>query len=159
MAPKWPISAGLAGSPLFSYPAPRSRIRGLRGQVTIHRFPRGLGQTQTGQEIASYTSTAGAVGGAGVAIGASSGLIAASSAAIAVPVIGAAVALVALIAHFVGGGCGNACVDSAKAEQIYEVAADDILAVAKLGMIGQADAIAAMQALLQGGQQHMAQLQ
>jgi hypothetical protein len=69
---------------------------------------------------------------------------------------GAAVA--ALLTHFLGGGCGEPCIDAAKVEQIYEAAANNLMAVGKLGMISKTEAISGMQTLMQAGQQHEAQL-
>jgi hypothetical protein len=105
--------------------------------------------------------------GAGTKAGEVTGGVVSTSAAVlalapatgpAAPFVAAAGAIIALISSFIGGGCGNACVEAAQAEQIYEVAADDLLAVAKLGMLSQAEYQAAIQTILQGGQQHMAQL-
>ncbi|MGH9406777.1 MAG: hypothetical protein ACRD3D_13195 [Terriglobia bacterium] len=82
----------------------------------------------------------------------------ATVAATAIPIVGAVAALGVLLAMYIGGGCGNACIDSSKVEQIYEAAADNLYAVGQLGMITRDEAIAGMQALIQAGQQHEAQL-
>jgi hypothetical protein len=112
--------------------------------------------TPAATQVISGTGT---IASAGLAIGSSSGLIAATTATAAIPIVGAIVAIGALIASLIGGGCGNACIESAKAEQIYEVACEDIHAAAQMGMIGQSDYDAIIQAIVQGGQQHLAQLQ
>lgn len=161
LAPNRP-RAGLAG-PSF-HPASRTfprTVTGSKGLVIARRSPfnRGLGASEAGAETAQIAGGAGSIAGAATAVGSSAGLIAASTAAIAVPVIGAAVALVALIASFIGGGCGNACIESAEAEQIYEVACDDLQHVAQLGMLGQSDYETGINALIQGGQQHMQALE
>jgi hypothetical protein len=94
-----------------------------------------------------------------VAVAGATGALAAGTAALAATGIGAAVALVALLATFIGKGCGQACIESSQAEQIYEVAAEDLWAVAKLGMLSQSDFTQAIQILLQGGTQHMQSLE
>ena len=76
----------------------------------------------------------------------------------AAPFVAAAAAVIALFTAFFGGGCGQACIDGAKVEQIYEAAAENILAVGKLGMIGRSAVLSALQLLTQAGQQHEAQL-
>jgi len=73
-----------------------------------------------------------------------------------IPVVSIAVSLGLLIAHFIGHGCGAACVDAAKAEQIYELAADNLAAVFKLGMITLEQAVAGMVYFIGLGQQHEA---
>lgn len=71
----------------------------------------------------------------------------------------AGIALISLLIHFIGGGCGQACIESAEGEQIYEVAADNMWAVANgLGMISQADYASYIQAILAAGTAHMQQL-
>ncbi len=99
--------------------------------------------------------------GAGSAVGEKAGgaiLAAAAATGPAAPFVAAVGALVSLISSFVGGGCGQACVASAQAEQIYEYAGQCLDAVANAGMLGQSDLLAGLNALLQGGQQHMQQL-
>jgi hypothetical protein len=80
----------------------------------------------------------------------------ASEAALAVTVIGAAVALGLILVHYLGHGCGSPCTDAARAEQIYEAAADNLLAVYRAGMITLAQATAGMAHLFSAGTQHMA---
>jgi hypothetical protein len=99
------------------------------------------------------------VAGAGVSVAGATGAIAASTAALAATGIGAVVALVALIATFVGKGCGEACIESSQAEQIYEWASEVLWQVAKAGMLSSSQFTAAIQALLQGGTQHMQSLE
>lgn len=114
---------------------------------------RGLGAGNPTAEGA--VQIGGTVAGAGTSIA----VAAAALPAIAVPIVGAAVALVSLLASFIGGGCGNACIDSSEAEQIYEYAAQCLDAVAKAGMIDQNQLQTGLQNLLSGGQQHMQALE
>lgn len=98
--------------------------------------------------------------GAAAALGglAAQGLVSgqlAAAAATVLPVIGIAIGLGLILVHFLGHGCGEACIDAAKAEQIYEAAADDVYAVFKLGMITAAQAVAIMVHLFSAGTQHM----
>jgi hypothetical protein len=156
--------AGLAGLPQMRTPrgiyTGSRRGLGLSPSATYYReFPRrrGLG---AGSPVASQAvQIGGTAASVAIPIASSAGLIAGATAAAAIPIVGAIVALGALIASFIGGGCGNACIESSQAEQIYEVACDDLQHVAALGMIAQSDYEAAIQALVQGGQQHLAQLQ
>lgn len=110
----------------------------------------GAGSPQA-QQIAAGAEQAAS---GGFAVAAAAGASLGPAAPIALAVIGIA----ALIAHFVGGGCGQACIIAAKAEQIYEAAADNLLAVGKLGMITAEEAVAGMQLFIQGGVQHEAAL-
>lgn len=124
-------------------------MRALRGL--------GAGAPQAGQVIGST----GGVATSGLALGgaiAGSGSTLAAVAATAIPIAGAVVAVALLLTHFLGGGCGMACIDASQAEQIYEAAADGLLGVLKLGMIPRTAAVAGMQTLIQQGQQHEAQL-
>ena len=77
--------------------------------------------------------------------------------------IGLAVAagaeIVGLILSFVGGGCGQACIQSAQLEQVYEVAGDLVLHAASMGMITPAAAVTGLQAILQAGTQSMQSLE
>ncbi len=74
------------------------------------------------------------------------------------PLVLAGTAVVALLLKFFGGGCGDACVDASKIEQIYEAAALDLEEVGKLGMISREEAAQGMQMFIRAGQQHEAQL-
>ena len=114
---------------------------------------RGLGAGNPTAEGA--VQIGGTVAGAGTSIA----VAAAALPAIAVPIVGAAVALVSLLASFIGGGCGNACIDSSEAEQIYEYAAQCLDAVAKAGMIDQNQLQTGLQNWLSAGQQHMQALE
>jgi hypothetical protein len=95
-------------------------------------------------------------------IGLEDGLIQAGSAFASVlgavatfaPIVGAFVGLALLLKQFIGKGCGSACIDAAKAEQIYELWADNLLAVLKLGMISTDQALAGMALAIQNGVQH-----
>lgn len=70
--------------------------------------------------------------------------------------VAAGIVLISLLIHFIGGGCGDACIDSAKAEQIYEAAADNLWAVAhQLGMLDRSDYYTLVYGVLQAGQIHM----
>jgi hypothetical protein len=75
---------------------------------------------------------------------------------VAIPIIGAAIGVALILVHYLGHGCGEPCIDAAKAEQIYEAAADDIFAVYKLGMITAVQAVAIMTHMFAAGTQHMA---
>jgi hypothetical protein len=136
--------SGLGTFPLAGSGA-RNSVRRPRRRGLGAGDPTAQGAVQIGGTVASV----------GTSIGASAGLIAAS----AVPIVGAAVALIGLIASFIGGGCGNACVDSSEAEQIYEYAAQCLDAAAKAGMIDQNQLQTGLQNLLSGGQQHMQALE
>ena len=83
-------------------------------------FPRrGLGAgTAAGEEGVQIAGTGATIG------------FTLAGATAAIPIVGAVVALGALLASFLGGGCGQACIASSQAEQIYEVACDDLQAVA-----------------------------
>jgi hypothetical protein len=82
----------------------------------------------------------------------------ASIAALAIPIAGIAAAVIGIVAGFIGRGCGNACIDAAKREQIYELAADMLNALAKNGYLPPQVASAMMMSLIQGAQQAEAQL-
>jgi hypothetical protein len=84
------------------------------------------------------------------------GTAVASEALLAITVIGIAVGVALILVHYFGHGCGQPCIDAAKAEQIYEAAVDDIFAVYKLGMITQGQTIGIMTHLFAAGTQHMA---
>ena len=65
----------------------------------------------------------------------------------------------ALIRAFhIGSGCGQPCRDASQVEQIYEAAADFIKASGDGGYLTQAEAVAVMQELIQGGQANEAAL-
>ena len=132
-------SYGLMGQPLGAEFGLSNKT--LRPRV----FPRGLGAgTVTGEKI-------------GGSILGSAGIVAAIN-PIAGAVVAAVGALTELVTSFVGGGCGSACVNSAEAEQIYEVAGDDLAYVARLGMLTDDEYSTGMQNIISGGTQHMQQL-
>jgi hypothetical protein len=69
-------------------------------------------------------------------------------------------ALMSLISGFISGGCGQACVQSSKAEQIYEIAGQDLHYVAfKLGMLGQNEFLTGIENFIQAGISHLQSLQ
>jgi hypothetical protein len=111
-----------------------------------------LGTAQDTAIVGSAVSTAGAISSVGLTV---------AGATAAIPIVGAAVAGVeALISLFhIGQGCGNACTESSETEQIFEVAGWDIELAATAGMITQAQAVAALQWLLQQGQSAMQSLE
>jgi len=74
-----------------------------------------------------------------------------------VPIVGAVIAVGLLLLHFFGGGCGSACTDAARAEQIYEAASDNLFRVAQAGMVTKAQAVYAMRNWIQAGVQHESQ--
>jgi hypothetical protein len=123
----------------------------------------GIGSSTGGGIGGGLTAAASGGGLAAVGLGAigtasSLGWLPTSLGALAAGPVGiaivAGVALAALFAHFLGGGCGAPCIDAAKAEQIYEAAADNLYNVAKAGLLGKADAIKGMQQLISMGQKH-----
>lgn len=76
----------------------------------------------------------------------------------AAPFVALGAVAASLIVSMIGGGCGSACVDASKAEQIYEAGADNLWAVYKAGMISKSQFIAGAQAFIRAGQQHEAKL-
>lgn len=165
--PVFPVWGGHGASPVNSvHPAaplsfPRAPFSSLRRPVS--QWPwnaglRGLGAADpTIAKIAGGTAT---IVGAGAGLTAS-GVFGASAAALAAGPIGAAIVaaavIAALLANWIGGGCGTACINASMAEQIYEAAADNAYLVGKLGMVSASEAVALMQTLIQMGQQHEAQ--
>jgi hypothetical protein len=154
--PPFPASMPpLPGLPSLSIPQPvdvNALIQSLAVQAPtgggISLLPTLIGAIIANPTGAVATGIAGLLGlvGAGAATGV--GLI-----------IIAGIALISLLIHFIGGGCGQACIESSEGEQIYEVAADDIWAVAnQLGMISQSDYAGYMQAIIAAGTAHMQQL-
>ena len=128
--------AGLAGLPNLRTP------RGIQGPARLFPRRRGLGAgSATGEKIGGAITSAAAVAGPFA------------------PIVAGVGALVSLISSFIGGGCGNACIESSQAEQIYEYAGQCLDAVASAGMLSQSQLLAGLQALLQGGQQHMQALE
>lgn len=105
---------------------------------------------------------AGAAIGAGAAGGAEGASYFAGLAAFLtnpVTIIIGVVALIGILAEFLGKGCGEPCIESSKLEQVYEVAADIIAHAVVLGMIPFAQWNNIYQAILQHGEQAFGQLQ
>jgi hypothetical protein len=134
--------------------ATRRQIRDYRPRprYSSRRF---LGDdSQIVQQGASVAGSAAGIAGSAISI-ASGGAAAATGAAAAalsvIPIIGLAAAAVAILAQFIGKGCGQACIASAETEQVFEVAADIVGEAANLGMITGAEASAIMQVILQSG--------
>lgn len=149
--PMW--TAPLGGRSLYLR-TPRT----IAPTATRRPFPRrGLGQGD--QTAVAATKLGGQATTAGLNVVAQSSSNLAESAAAAIPIVGAVVAIGALLASFLGGGCGEACIESSQAEQIYEVACDDLTAVAKLGMLAQSDYANGIQTFVQAGIQHLQSLQ
>ena len=84
---------------------------------------------------------------AGIMVGATTAFVEAAMPAfiVAAPVVGAIIAGGALLWHVLGGGCGEACVVDAKIEQTFEAVADNLLQVAKAGMVSGPAAHVGMQ--------------
>jgi hypothetical protein len=127
--------------------APRSiRLRGL-----------GTGDPAAQQALGGAATIATATAGA-----ASTGVLGTAALGLATgpaaPFVIAGIVIAALLAKFIGGGCGQACIDASMAEQIYEAAADNAYALFAAGMVPLAAAVAFMQQMIAAGQQHMAQL-
>lgn len=77
----------------------------------------------------------------------------------AAPVVAIGEGILSLVRAFhLGGGCGAPCVDASQVEQVYEVAADFLLAVAEAGFITQSEASQAMPQLIRAGQENEANL-
>lgn len=126
---------------------PRSRLRhGL-----------GVADPQAQKIVGGVSTIAGAAGGA-----AGAGLLGAGAASLAAGPVGIAIfaglALASVLAGFIGGGCGQACIEASQAEQIYERAVDDIYHVAQAGMITANEFLTGAQNFLAAGQQHLTQL-
>jgi len=140
--------------------APRSLGRASVNRPTYGPrpiFPRyGLGQSPGEQKasgvVQAGASTAGAAFGTASAIG-GAGSAAAGLAATAVPIIGIAAAVILLALKFFGKGCGAACTVTAQLHQIVSATEDNIIAVAHAGLISGPEAQAALQGLIQTGEQ------
>jgi hypothetical protein len=113
--------------------------------------------TQAEGDVGALTSTTVGV----TAAATSSGLIAASAATSWIPIVGGVIAALATIAELfhVGQGCGNACIESAQTEQIFEAAADNVYYACKAGMLSGPQGVAAIQWLQEQGDSQMAQLE
>jgi hypothetical protein len=82
-----------------------------------------------------------------------------AGAASAIPIIGPIIGIAEMLASLIGGGCGQACINSSKAEQIYEYACECLDRVAAAGQLGQSDLLAGLNTFLSAGQAHMEQLE
>lgn len=112
--------------------------------------------------VAKGASVIGAGAGIVAAAGSSSALVSALPFLAAAGPVGAIIAVAAgvasLVASFIGGGCGQACIVAAQREQIYELTADILNALAQHGYLTPQWAASAMQQLVIGAQQAEAQL-
>lgn len=144
-SPTW--TAGIGQAP----PAPVDVITGVSAPSS--------GGGTSGLQGATYAAAVSTAADSAVGAAASAGYITgavASEAVLAISIIGIAVGVALILVHYLGHGCGQPCIDAAKAEQIYEAASDDILAAYKLGMITQGQAVGIMAHLFAAGTQHMA---
>jgi hypothetical protein len=132
-------------------PAPR-RARPQLGQLAAL----GAGSVEAQQIVGS----AGAIATAVTTAGTSSAIVGAlpfmAAAGPAAPFVAIGAIAATLLAKYIGGGCGSACTNAAKAEQIYEAAADNMRACYVAGMMTAGQFQAICQALIQSGQQHLA---
>lgn len=92
----------------------------------------------------------------------SSGMLSILAPAMAAGPIGIAIGLAAvlgsLIFSYIGGGCGQACIDASKMEQIYETAGNNAHALVTIGMVTAIEAVAFLRCLIYAGEQHEAAL-
>lgn len=102
----------------------------------------------TGSDLGSLLGVSASSGVLGEALSTISG---------AIPFVGP---IIKLITSFIGigGGCGETCIASAKGEQVFEVAGDDILHTVKSGMLDAQDGLALLGTLLSQGQAFMSKL-
>lgn len=114
--------------------------------------PMPAGEQEASGIVQTGASTAGAAIGTAAAIG-GVGSSAAAVAAVAIPVIGIAAAVVLLALKFFGHGCGQACTVTAQLHQVVSATEDNIIAVAQAGLISGPEAQAALQGLIQTGDQ------
>jgi hypothetical protein len=129
---------------------PQGVETGLSKTVRPRAFPRlrrsGLGAgSVTGEKI-------------GGSILGSAGIVAAVN-PIAGGIVAAVGALTELVTSFIGGGCGQACINSAQAEQIYEIAGDDLAKAYNLGMITADEYSTGIENVISAGTQHMQALE
>lgn len=75
--------------------------------------------------------------------------------AVFAPIVGVFVGLGLLLSQFIGKGCGNACIEAAKAEQIYEAMGDNLVQLYKLGMITRDQTLAGIALAQEYGAQHL----
>lgn len=95
---------------------------------------------------------AGAAAGFGSAFGGATAAATIGGVAAATAGIGAAVAGIVMLAETLFKGCGQGCIDSAEIEQVYEATGDNIYEAESHGWITSAEAVAAMNAMIQAGQ-------
>jgi hypothetical protein len=113
------------------------------------------------QQIAGATGSIAGTTGSAIAIasgGASAATGAAAAALSVIPIVGLVAAAVAILAQFIGKGCGQACIASAETEQVFEVAADIVNQAAMMGMITGSEASSVIQVILQSGTAQMQKL-
>ncbi|HEV2498630.1 MAG TPA: hypothetical protein VGY31_03505 [Terriglobia bacterium] len=111
-----------------------------------------------GSGVSLAASGVGIADAAGSTIGASSIGIAGLTVTTGLATLGIGAGLAVLIMELFKGA-NPLQVPAAKAEQIYEVAADNMLSLEKAGIITEAQSVAGMQALITAGQQEEASLQ
>lgn len=142
------VTSALLGPPP---PAPGVSVSGTGGGG-VEGTAGSLGQTAL-EGIA--TGVASAVGGTLAAGGSASAAFGAAATLLSNPVtiIVGVVALIAILAEFLGKGCGEPCIESSKLEQVYEVAADIVAHAVVLGMVPFAQWANLYQAILQQGDQ------
>lgn len=87
-------------------------------------------------------------------VGSFTGLSLATSALL----VGAIIGVGALLISILGGGCGEACIDSSKIEQVYEAIGDDLYRTAKAGMIAGPAAVVAITHFMGVGDQALERL-
>lgn len=155
------LSFPSSGNLLLPMTAPRRALAGLPHLLRAPRHNSGFGALPP--RIPNPVSRFPRRGlGVGSAAGVEAGAVITSVAAAtgpAAPIVAAVGTLVSLISSFIGGGCGQACIASAQAEQVYEVACMDLTAVAKLGMLSSNDYLTGVQNFISGGNAHLQQLQ
>lgn len=76
----------------------------------------------------------------------------------AIPIAGAIIAVGALIISFLGGGCGDACINASKLEQLFEAAATNLLALGRYGMLTKHQVIVGIFQFIQVGMRAVTQL-
>ena len=146
---------GLSGAPMRNprlgqgrdscpYERPRPVFRPMgylgQGQSTASAVTGEVGSIAT-----TGLTTAAVIGGVGST--------AAMLAATAIPLVGIAVAVVALCLKFFGHGCGNACTETAKLHQVVSATEDNIIAACLNGYISGPEAQTALQGLINTGDQ------
>lgn len=72
--------------------------------------------------------------------------------------VGALIAVAGFLILMLGGGCGEACIDSSKIEQVYEAIGDNLWRVAKAGMMSGPAAVVAITHFMGVGDQALNRL-